>query len=842
MTTPVWTNGFTYDTIVSSTTDVREDVTNKTDVSLIPFIRESDIDFVGYSLRPNRQSWYYFDDKGMSQFVSRPNIIVLDANKAYGDMLFNTPREEISFVGGRAKVLLAERNQVTGNTTLYISQIRNPRSNVVAGNTVTGVRTTLLANVVSYNHSTGYVRSGSNATNILLGLDASVSNNFYVGNVMTIMTGPCAGYSANITAYNGVTRAATISPALGSPIRVNDIYSIGDSRKTWAVNTTQAHYTTGQGFICGTLHLPNPNANTTYAFRTGDRIIFRIIDNPRNNLLTSEGDKDYTSRADYRYTAFGLKQDETQIINRVITTNTVTVATTVYDPIAQSFFVDGNTYKEGMFVPSIDLYFKNRGENLPIQLQIRPMVEGYPDSETVLPYAETTLLPNQVTTSDLPNVANSLTRTRFTFPSPVYLAPDREYAWVLLTNDYGYDLWVSEVGQTQIGTTRWVSQQPFLGTMFKSQSGRTFTALQNEDAMFVINKCVFNSTGEVVFNEFKNPNTRLPFLANANTYVSNTAFDFFYLNSDAYTLPGTTLDYGYRATSNANNTLNSTYTDFRPKRNTLITDKKVLFGPDAPNSFNCQITLTTTNPDVSPVINYNRQNLIIIQNRINNMGITNAIIAISNTGQSYNGQNSALIFSTSSTGLQANGYFTSNATTGAIESVIIDNPASGYFENVSVTIVSGTGTGGIINVSSELDKSGGPAIARYISKTITLLDGFDAGDIRAFVTAVKPITSNVQVYYKIRNNLDPEPIEDKYWVKMRQVGNEFLYSTNGDPIEYEFRPSLTSNNVTYTSGGATYTTFNQYKIKIVLASSSTLYQDVPFLYDVRAIAMPADAY
>jgi len=41
---------------------------------------------------------------------------------------------------------------------------------------------------------------------------------------------------------------------------------------------------------------------------------------------------------------------------------------------------------------------------------------------------------------------------------------------------------------------------------------------------------------------------------------------------------------------------------------------------------------------------------------------------------------------------------------------------------------------------------------------------------------------------------------------------------------------------------ATYTTFNQFKIKLVLASSSTLYQDVPFLYDVQVVAMPADVY
>jgi hypothetical protein len=150
----------------------------------------------------------------------------------------------------------------------------------------------------------------------------------------------------------------------------------------------------------------------------------------------------------------------------------------------------------------------------------------------------------------------------------------------------------------------------------------------------------------------------------------------------------------------------------------------------------------------------------------------------------------------------------------------------------------------VILVSGETDKSGGPALARYISKTILLDDGFDAGDLRVYVTAARPQNSDVTVYYKIRNSLDPERMDDKYWKKMVQIGDEFTYATPPDfrPSEYEFRPSATANAVSYSISGTTYTTFNEFKLKIVLSSASTLPPDIPVLFDVRAAALPGDLF
>ena len=145
-------------------------------------------------------------------------------------------------------------------------------------------------------------------------------------------------------------------------------------------------------------------------------------------------------------------------------------------------------------------------------------------------------------------------------------------------------------------------------------------------------------------------------------------------------------------------------------------------------------------------------------------------------------------------------------------------------------------------VTTETASSGGPSWTRYISKTVTLLDGFDAGDLRAYITAVKPTGSKIDVYYKVRNALDPEPIDNRNWVHMTQQTSQYIYSKDNEQIEYEFRPSLTSNSISYSTSSATYKTFNQYAIKIVLSSNDTIASKIPYVYDVRAIAMPEDIY
>jgi hypothetical protein len=162
------------------------------------------------------------------------------------------------------------------------------------------------------------------------------------------------------------------------------------------------------------------------------------------------------------------------------------------DPLAQSFFVNS---ADGMFVTAIEAYFQVKDDTLPVTMQIRTMRDGTPTT-TIVPFGEVDLLPSQVNISDDASVP-----TKFTFPSPVYLKGNTEYAFVLLADTPNYGAWISRMGEEDISNTltdpdatrNVISQQPLLGSLFKSQNGSTWDASQFEDIKFVMYRAQFTT-------------------------------------------------------------------------------------------------------------------------------------------------------------------------------------------------------------------------------------------------------------------------------------------------------------------------------------------------------------
>ncbi len=164
------------------------------------------------------------------------------------------------------------------------------------------------------------------------------------------------------------------------------------------------------------------------------------------------------------------------------------------DPLAQTFFTYGIT--GGCYVPKIDIYFQSKDDNIPVTLQIRNVENGYPGKTLVSKFADKTLNPSQVNISKDASVATS-----FVFDSPVYLEEDKDYCFVLLSNCNTYHVWTSKLGEKSIETGKTVFDQPFIGTLFKSENNITWTAEQTEDIKFTIYKAKFNTaaTGNAVF-------------------------------------------------------------------------------------------------------------------------------------------------------------------------------------------------------------------------------------------------------------------------------------------------------------------------------------------------------
>ena len=159
------------------------------------------------------------------------------------------------------------------------------------------------------------------------------------------------------------------------------------------------------------------------------------------------------------------------------------------DPLAQSFSVEEPT---GVFVTSCDVYFETVSEeNLPAIFEIRTMNAGVPTTK-ILPFSQIFKDPDEITTSTDGSVA-----TRFTFKAPVYLEGGTEYALLLRSQSNKYKVFISRVGENDLISDEFVTQQPFMGSLFKSQNGSTWDPSQWEDLKFKLNRAKFESTGSL---------------------------------------------------------------------------------------------------------------------------------------------------------------------------------------------------------------------------------------------------------------------------------------------------------------------------------------------------------
>jgi len=161
------------------------------------------------------------------------------------------------------------------------------------------------------------------------------------------------------------------------------------------------------------------------------------------------------------------------------------------DPLAQSFLIDEDT---GIFLTRCDVFFRTKdNEDVPVTVQIRTMQNGLP-SEFVLPFSEIILDPDEVQLSNDSSVA-----TPIVFKSPIYLEGGKEYCICLLSNSTKYSVYVSRVGENDLLTQTFVSNQPYLGSLFKSQNASTWEPSQWEDLKFTLYRADFIESGTVEF-------------------------------------------------------------------------------------------------------------------------------------------------------------------------------------------------------------------------------------------------------------------------------------------------------------------------------------------------------
>jgi len=155
------------------------------------------------------------------------------------------------------------------------------------------------------------------------------------------------------------------------------------------------------------------------------------------------------------------------------------------DPLAQTFLIED---PNGCFLTSVDLYFETIDIDSPIWIELRNVINGYPGPK-VLPFGRKVLKSSELNVS-----TDASTATTFTFDSPVYVKGGTEYCIVVRTHTTLPTVWISRMGETDIGGLRVVSKQPHLGVLFKSQNNTTWSPSDSEDLKFTLNKAVFDTT------------------------------------------------------------------------------------------------------------------------------------------------------------------------------------------------------------------------------------------------------------------------------------------------------------------------------------------------------------
>jgi hypothetical protein len=155
------------------------------------------------------------------------------------------------------------------------------------------------------------------------------------------------------------------------------------------------------------------------------------------------------------------------------------------DPLAQSFLVEA---ANGMMMTSLDLFFRTKDTTMPVSVEIRTMINGYP-AQTVLPFSTVTKNPADVNTSE-----DGSAVTTFTFESPVYLSDKVEYAFVVYSNSNEYEAFIARMGEKDLATSQIITEQPCTGSLFMSQNASTWSAEQTDDLKFHMKIAQFDTS------------------------------------------------------------------------------------------------------------------------------------------------------------------------------------------------------------------------------------------------------------------------------------------------------------------------------------------------------------
>ena len=639
-------------------------------------------------------------------------------------------------------------------------------------------------------------------------------------------------------------------------------------------------------------------------FRTGDRILRidnRTVDSDPTTATTfAQGiftaSSLSTKSQSLNFGATVQAAAKSTVFTSVEQRNNVLIEQYSYtvDPVAQTFIIDQNTYPNGAFIKSIKVFFYSKptgSASVPVRLFVVDTLNGYPSGQ-VLDGSLVVKTPQEINTSLTPHYLNSSTYTEFEFDAPLYIRSGNLYAFVLQTTSPDYVVHLAaQNGEALPSTVKAlptdptpstitkIGGSPYVGALFESQNGITWTADQTKNLMFTVENCIFNIAAQPTINFIlpkkipmrKMVDVDLDYANDANSMISTSglfysqdiAYDAVNITTTDFTPSDTQISYTYTPSLNSDYSLDTTRPVQPGKFATTMIDhiyfddgkgSRVL-DANSDNSFTLSATLVTTDKYVSPVIADDGVSIYAVKNMINNMAISNTNVTV--TSGNVAGVTAVYTSAPAVTISAPTGFGGAQATATAniyplgsgnyyVDKINITNQGSGYITTPTITIAANSGSvSATAKVAGETSSSGGNGWARYITKKVVLTPENDSADLRVYYTAYKPVGSSILVYYKILSRNDTEKFEDQNWQLMTEINaGSNSYSLNREDLrEFVSAPGSAGtpdNYVTYTStSGITYSNFSQFAIKIVLATSDST--RTPVIHDLRVLALPSGA-
>jgi hypothetical protein len=604
------------------------------------------------------------------------------------------------------------------------------------------------------------------------------------------------------------------------------------------------------GACSGTFAIPDPTVDANPRWRTGQRV-FRLTSSSSNDTsidVETSAEADYVARGILETVQNTIISTREARIERQGTTEnrSITRSSTRrsertvgwVDPLAQTFMIDD---VGGVFLTSVDLFFGTKDTTIPVTVQIREVVNGYPGS-TILPFSETTLNPSSVNTS-----ADATTATTFNFASPVYVQENVEYCFVIMANSNAYTAFVGRLGETVLGSDRTISQQPYAGVMFKSQNGSTWTAEQNEDVKFTMKRAEFTqSIGRITLVNDVLPSRKLK----NNPIRTTNASDIVRVYHQNHGMHGTsnnvTVSGVPAGTYNglAHSSINGTYTSI----SNITLDSYDIQIPGSTNA--------TTSGDIGSNAVYATQNRLydVINLNLSTMSLPGTSMSYKlrpTTGQSIHGSESEFItVSVANAGsiiANDNIYCTSpkmvasaiNETNemSGVKSLFVNIEMETTNTKVSPVIdlqrvsaytiqnrLNNPTTGNTPDFVDDTAPVGSSTAGIYLTRPIVLENNSTSLDIR--LSANIRSSSQVKLYYRISGGAETRKIEDINWTPFNSDGSE-------DTIIAPAENDSTFREYKYSVSGLT--DFTSFQTKIVMKGSISSYP--PKVKDMRGIAL-----